>query len=165
MLAAAALLVRAGPAFAGRPLREWDGWAICGTKAEALSDLHGVGNGVFESGAYPHPDYPILLPALEAGVLPGGWGAVHVQLLVLVAAFTAALWALMRGRAPAALVALAILAVVAAPYLLDELAWNYADVPLACLAAAGTVALLAWVEDVDVAGRSSLQRSSWWPPH
>ena len=70
VLAAAALLLRAAPAFAVRPLLEWDGWAIWGTKAQALSDLHGVRNGVFESGAYPHPDYPILLPALEAGSGP-----------------------------------------------------------------------------------------------
>ena len=148
-LAAAVLVLRAAPAFAVRPLLEWDGWAIWGTKAQALADLHGVRNGVFESGAYPHPDYPILLPALEAVVRPAGWGAVHVQLLVLVAAFAAALWALLRGRAPAALVALAILAVVAAPYLLDQLAWNYADVPLACTATSGTVALLVWSEDGD----------------
>jgi hypothetical protein len=147
------LLGVAGTAFAVRPLWEWDGWAIWGFKARALFAFGGVSNPAFESHAYAHhmQDYPLFLPALEATAYRAIGGVderlVHLQLLGLAIGFVGALWALLRPRVPAELVGLTVLAIVAAPGILDALAANYADVPLAIFVALGLVALARWTFD------------------
>ena len=147
------LLGVAGTAFAVRPFWEWDGWAIWGFKARALYALGGVSNPAFESHVYAHhmQDYPLFLPALEATAFRALGGVderlVHLQLLGLAVGFVGALWALLRPRVPVELLGLSILALVAAPGMLDTLAANYADVPLAIFVALGLVALARWLLD------------------
>jgi hypothetical protein len=139
------LLAHAERAFAVRPLVEWDGWAIWAMKARALYDFGGVAHGVFTTQPYGPLQHPILLPALEAngfrsmGAFDGT--LIHVQLILLAFGFAAALWTLLRGRVPAALVGATILAIVAADSTLRQLAGNLADVPLAFFVALGVVAL------------------------
>jgi hypothetical protein len=139
------LLAHATNAFSVRPLVEWDGWAIWAMKARALYDFGGVAHGVFTTQPYGPLQHPLLLPALEAngfrsmGAFDGT--LIHVQLALLAFGFAAALWTLLRGRAPAALVGATILAIVAADWTLRQLAGNLADIPLAFFVALGVVAL------------------------
>lgn len=146
---AIALVLHAGRAYAVRPLREWDGWVIWGTKARALYTHGGVDEAVFTGTAYEHPDYPILLPTLEAigfralGRFDGTY--LHLQLAGLALAFAAAAWTISRASASPAVSGLAILAALSAPSVLIQLGWNYADVPMAMLCALGAAALAAWL--------------------
>ncbi len=147
------LLGVAGTAFAVRPLWEWDGWAIWGFKARALYELGGVSNPAFESHVYAHhmQDYPLFLPAIEATAFHALGGLeerlVHVQLLGLAVGFAGALWALLRPRVPMEVLGLSLLAIIAAPGVLDTLAANYADVPLAFFVALGLAAIVRWLFD------------------
>jgi hypothetical protein len=147
------LLGVAGTAFAVRPLWDWDGWAIWGFKARALYAFGGVSNPAFESHLYAHhmQDYPLFVPALEATAFRAIGGVddrlVHLQLLGLAVGFVGALWALLRPRVPAEVLGLSLLAIVAAPGILDGLAMNYADVPLAIFVALGLASLARWQID------------------
>ena len=147
------LLGVAGTAFAVRPLWDWDGWAIWGFKARALYAFGGVSNPAFESHVYAHhmQDYPLFVPALEATAFRAIGSVddrlVHLQLLGLAVGFVGALWALLRPRVPAEVLGLSLLAIVAAPGILDGLAANYADVPLAIFLALGLAALARWLID------------------
>jgi hypothetical protein len=72
---------------------------------------------------------------------------IHVQLALLGFGFAAALWTLLRERAPAALAGATILAIVAAESTLHQLAANLADIPLAFFVALAVVALARTVID------------------
>ena len=145
------LLAHAVNAFSVRPLVEWDGWAIWAMKARALYDFGGVAHGVFTTQPYGPLQHPLLLPALEAtgfrsmGAFDGT--LIHVQLALLAFGFAAALWTLLRGRAPAALAGATILAIVAADSTLRQLAGNLADIPLAFCVALGVVALACALQE------------------
>jgi hypothetical protein len=152
LVPAGLLLVHAARAYAVRPLVEYDGWVIWGTKARALADFGRVYVPVFAGDAYGsiHLDYPLLLPSLEAVDLRtmGGFdgAALHLQLALLLAGFAGALWALARPAAWAPVVGVTVLAVVASPELLHQLSTNYADVPLALFVGLGVLALACWLE-------------------
>jgi hypothetical protein len=146
--AAAALLVgallgQATSAFAARPLKEWDGWAIWATKAKALYEFGGVYDPVFSS--YEPVAHPVLLPALEAigframGAFDGT--LIHVQLIGLAFGFAAAQWSLVGDRVPAAVLGMSQLALLSATPVLTQLSTNLADVPLAFFFALGVVSL------------------------
>jgi hypothetical protein len=145
------LLATAAWAFAVHPLSEWDGWAIWGMKAKALYDFGGANSPVLTSPLYSQPSYPLLLPALEAvdfralGSADGT--AVHLQLALLAVAYAGSLFGLLWRRVPSSLVALTALAMLAAPWVLAQLAMNYADVPLAFFVALGLVALACWLRE------------------
>jgi hypothetical protein len=155
LVAALLLLAHAMRTFAVRPLVEWDGWAIWAMKARALYDFGGVDHGLFTTQPYGPLQHPLLLPSLEAT----GFRAmntfdgtlIHVQLALLAFGFSAALWTLLRERAPAALVGAAILAIVAADSVLRQLAGNLADIPLALFVALGVVALTRTLLDANAA--------------
>lgn len=137
------LLGRATSAFAARPLKEWDGWAIWGTKAKALYEFGGVYDPVFSS--YEPVAHPILLPSLEAigframGTFDGT--LIHVQLIALAFGFAAALWWLLADRVPSAVLGVGLLALVSATPVLTQLSTNLADVPLAFFFALGIAGL------------------------
>lgn len=151
LLATLVLLGHAARTFAVRPLLEWDGWAIWAMKARALWEFGGVYGPVFTSANYAplHLDYPLLFPALEAvdfrtmGAFDGT--LVHVQLIALAFGFAAALWSLLYGRVPGEVLGLTILALTAAQPVLEQLASNKADVPLAFFVALGVAALGRWL--------------------
>ena len=137
------LLVHATRAFAARPLKEWDGWAIWATKAKALYEFGGVYDPVFTS--YEPVAHPILLPSLEAigframGAFDGT--LIHVQLIALAVGFVAALWSLLGDRVPLAVFGVGLLALMSASPVLAQLSTNLADVPLAFFVALGVVCL------------------------
>ena len=148
-----ALVTLAAAAYVVTPLLKWDGWAIWGTKAQALYDFGSATGPLFTSTAYQgiQQSYPLLLPALEAtdyramGAADGS--VIHLQLLLFAVAFAGSLFGVLWGRVPSELTALCALAILAAPPVLQELAWNYADIPLAFSLALGVVALARWLTD------------------
>jgi hypothetical protein len=148
-----ALLVHAWPAFASRPLADYDGWAIWGMKAKALTLLGWADPALFASEAArpAHTDYPLLVPSLEAVAARamGGFDPrlVHLQFLLVGVAGIAALYGFLRGRTPAWLLWPVLVALAAAPALTSQLVTAYADVPLAFLVAAGVLAAARWIDD------------------
>jgi hypothetical protein len=147
------LLFHTAQAYAVRPLREYDGWVIWATKARALFALGGVTDSVFASDVYEHAEYPLLLPTLEAIALRalGGFDGtlVHLQLAGIAVAFVGAAWTISRATATPAMTGLIILAIVSAPAVLNQLGWNYADIPLGLLCALGVASLAAWLDTRD----------------
>jgi hypothetical protein len=151
--ALAALFVRAWPTFVAKPLDDYDGWAMWGMKAKALTLLGWADPGLFAAGgaASLHLDYPLLLPSLDAVAsrAMGGFDprTIHLQFLLDAAAAFAALAALLRGRVPPWLLWPWLVALAFAPALTGQLLTAYADVPLALFVAAGLVAAARWVAD------------------
>jgi Dolichyl-phosphate-mannose-protein mannosyltransferase len=149
----AGLLAVAAGAYAVTPLAQWDGWAIWGTKAQALYDFGSANGPLFTSPAYQgiQQSYPLLLPALEAtdyramGAVDGS--VIHLQLLLFAVAFAGSLFGLLWRRVPSELTALCVLAILAASPVLGQLGSNYADIPLAFEIALGVVALARWLTD------------------
>jgi hypothetical protein len=144
------LLAYALVAVGRRPLLEFDGWAIWGMKARALYQFGGTGTPVFTSDAYPPLQHPLLFPSLEA-TASRAMGAFdpalfHVQLVLLAAAFAAALVDLYGRRVPLLLAGLVVLSVVSATATIEQLATALADVPLAFFVALGLVGLARWLE-------------------
>jgi hypothetical protein len=145
------LLAVTAAAYAVSPLVEWDGWAIWGTKAQALYDFGGAAGPVLSSTMYAQPTYPLLLPVLEAtdyramGMVDTS--VVHLQLALLAVAFAGGLFGLLWRRAPSVLIAATALAILAAPEVLQQLGTGYADIPLAFFVALGVVALARWLAD------------------
>jgi hypothetical protein len=149
LVVALVLLAHAWSTYEIRPLLEWDGWAIWGTKARALYEFGGATGPVFTSDAYLPLQHPLLLPALEAtdframGVYDPT--LVHIQLLLLAVGFLLGFVALLRDRVPFLLVGTTVLAVLAAEPVLKQLSTNLADVPLALFVALGLVGLGRWL--------------------
>jgi hypothetical protein len=143
------LVAQAAHAYSVRPLREYDGWVIWATKARALYSLDGVRDVAFANTAYEHPDYPLLLPTVEAigfralGHFDGT--LLHLQLAGLALAFLGAAWTISRATASPAVTGLTLAAIVSAPAVLAQLGWNYADIPVAMLCALGVAALVGWL--------------------
>jgi hypothetical protein len=151
LAATIALLVRAAPLFAVKPLLESDGWMIWGLRARALLDFGHPSSPVFTSLAYPALQHPLWLPALEAldfrfiGSFDGT--LIHLQLLALAAAFVGGAWVLLRRHVSSLLLAATLLAIVTAPAFLAQLQTNFADMPLAMLMGLGVAALGVWLTD------------------
>ena len=150
-----ALLVHAWPAYASRPLADYDAWAIWGMKGRALAQLGWADPALFASSAATpaHIDYPLVVPSLEAVAARamGGFDAraIHLQFLLLGAAGLAAIYGLLRDRVQRRILWPGLLALAAAPAFSGQLLTAYADVPLALFVAAGLLAAGRWVERGD----------------
>src|SRR5439155_7051179 len=151
--ALAALLVRAWPTFAAKPLNDYDGWAIWGVKAKALT-LFGWADPAFFAAHAAAPiqhGYPLLVPSLEAvAARPmGGFDprAIHLQFLLLGVAGVAALHGLLHDLVPPFLLWPWLVALAASPAVVGQLLTAYADIPVALFAAAGLAAAARWVDD------------------
>ena len=148
-----ALLVRAWPTFAAKPLDDYDAWAMWGMKAKALMLLGWADPDLFaaKAAAPLHLDYPLLVPSLDAVAARamGGFDPrlVHLQFLLVGIAGIGALHALLRDRVPAQLLWPGLVALAAAPGLTGQLLTAYADIPLALFVAAGVLAAARWVDD------------------
>jgi hypothetical protein len=149
VLVALVLLGHAWATYELRPLLEWDGWAIWGTRARALYEFGGATGPVFTSDVYLPLQHPLLLPSLEAidyramGVYDPT--VVHVQLALYAIGFLLAFVALLRDRVPFGLVGLSVLAILSAEPVLKQLSTNLADVPLAFFVALGLVGTGRWL--------------------
>jgi hypothetical protein len=139
------------------PLVKFDAYANWSLKAKLLYGHGGLVLGSLDDRmwstfyAVSHREYPIGLPALEAFDFHAMGGAdaqlIHLQFVVVLAAFMATAWSLLRPRADAALLAGALCLLVAAPSLHTQLLAAYADVPLACLWVAAALAIGLWTRD------------------
>jgi hypothetical protein len=129
-----------------QPLWSYDAWTLWTPKARALAALDGLDAGWFTSADVISPDYPLLLPAVEAaGFRFTGYRTelLDLQSLLFAAALAVAFLDLAVRRAPGVVAWAALLSVVFAPSLATQLAGAVADVPLACLFAAAGV--LGWI--------------------
>jgi hypothetical protein len=143
-LSAAALAVAAkGRHYVGY----WDALEFWIPKAETIFYGHGIDPGVW--GSISHPEYPPLVPAMDAATFSfaGGFhpAILSVQAALLGIAFLGAVLVLVDRFAPAwiSLPTLALLA--AAPWFWWRLQTPLADQPLAYLVACAAVVCVIWL--------------------
>lgn len=143
------LLAHAWATYELRPLLEWDGWAIWGTRSRALYEFGGATGPVFTSDVYLPLQHPLLLPSLDAiGFRAMGTydpTLVHVQLALLAFGFLLGFVALLRDRVPLVLVGASALAVLSAEPVLKQLSTGLADIPLAFFVALGLLGAGRWL--------------------
>jgi hypothetical protein len=149
LAAALVLLAHAWATYEIRPLLEWDGWAIWGTRSRALYEFGGATGPVFTSDVYLPLQHPLLLPSLDA-IDFRAMGTydptlVHVQLALLAFGFLLGFVSLLRDRVPFALVGASALAVLSAEPVLKQLSTGLADVPLAFFVALGLLGTGRWL--------------------
>ena len=141
-------IVRLG---AATSLAVWDGWAIWAPKAHALFAEGDVWSPVFENAEYfmQHQEYPIFLPALDAlsAEALGRFDPrlIDVEAAVVLVAFGAAVWALLRLVVPPAAAAAVAFALTGSAPLAVNAGANYADAVLAVFTALGLVLLFLWL--------------------
>lgn len=139
-----------------QPLASWDAWAQWTPKAQALVELDGLDTAVFGNPAYAdwHPDYPLLVPALEAFAFRFGVGVrvIHLEFWLLLAAFAVSLLELLRPRVGRLLAWSAVLAIVWTPKIGAEALSANADAPLAVFVVLTAVAAWLWVSEGSTAG-------------
>lgn len=134
-----------------QPLASWDAWAQWTPKAQALVELDGLDADVFGNPAYVdwHPDYPLLVPALEAFAFRFGVGvrAIHLEFWLLLATFAVSLIELLRPRVGPLLAWSAVLAIVWSPKIGAEVLSANADAPLAVFLVLAAVGAWLWVSE------------------
>jgi hypothetical protein len=140
---------------ASQPLLKFDAYADWTLKAKLLYGHGGLISGAFDSSALSasyrasHREYPLGLPSVEAfdfhlmGSADGR--TIHLQFVLLAAAFAGTIWSLTRHRVPPAILAATLLLLFVAPSLHTQLLDAYADVPTACLWAASALAVALWL--------------------
>jgi hypothetical protein len=141
-------IVRLG---AATGLEAWDGWAMWAPKAHALYVQGDVWGPVFADRAYgmQHPEYPVLLPALEA--LASGAidrfdpSFADIEGSVAVVAFGWAAWAILRVVvAPVLAAAVAVALTGSAPLIANAVA-DYGDSVVAAFTSLGLLCVLVWL--------------------
>ena len=129
-----------------QPLNTWDGFVMWTMKARAIVLLNGLDPHVFGGATYRilHMDYPLFVPALEAGVFRfmGRFDTqvIHVQFWLLLLGFVVALKELLQRRVPPRVLWPSLLLLVLAPSLTVQLETAYADIPEALFIALAAVA-------------------------
>lgn len=141
------------------PLFQFDTISNWVTKAAVLwaggDRLTGVLDPGFFARADLHPqshlEYPLGMNSLFAwdihwmGAVDGR--ALHLQFVLLLAGLVGTAWTLLRPLVPPAPLATGLAGLVLMPAIYDRVLSAYADLPLACVWAAGTIALLRWAEE------------------
>jgi hypothetical protein len=141
-------IVRLG---AATELDAWDGWAMWGPKAHALFVEGDVWGPVFSDQSYfmQHPEYPVLLPALEAlaadaiGRFDPSFADVEAS--VVLVAFGLAVWAVLRVVVLPAVAVTVALGLTASTPLISNVEDNYADTVVAAFTALGLLCLIIWL--------------------
>jgi hypothetical protein len=148
----AAFLVLAAVDFWFQPLSAWDAWQQWTAKAQSLVLLDGLDPDVFAAAPYVawNPDYPILLPALEAidFRFMGGFNTqiIHLQFWLLLVGFFAALAELLRDRVRPLVLWPLLLSLLLAPALVVHAGSAQADMPLGGFVGLAAVCAWAWVD-------------------
>ena len=138
-----------------QPLGVWDAWAQWTAKARALVVFNGLNVDVLASAPYRpwNPDYPLLVPAIEASdfTFMGhvNTRAIHVQFWLIYAGFLLALLELLRGRVREVLVWPFVLAIALSPAVQIQTASALADVPVGVFFAMAGLFAWRWVVDAD----------------
>jgi hypothetical protein len=146
----AVLLVPLALRAAVEPLVKFDAYADWSLKAKLLAGgLDPTTLGSLYGAS--HREYPLGLPAIEALDFDAMGRAdaqmIHLQFVMLLAAFLATAWSLLRPRADPALLTAALCLLAVAPGLHTQVLAAYADVPEACLWVAAVLALARWLWD------------------
>jgi hypothetical protein len=149
-LLAAAVLVAVGIQSLYEPLAAWDAWAFWIPKAKSIVLLNGLDPHFFATApATTNPDYPLLLPALEAADFRfmGHFDlqVVHFQFWLVLVGFLSALPALLRDQVRPMLLRSLVVVLVCAPGLSLHAVSAYADVPLAAFVALAGVLGWRWL--------------------
>jgi hypothetical protein len=135
------------------PVSQWDEFAMWSKKAIFLFDYSRLDPTFFAGGAYVHmhPEYPLLMPLLEAFVFKGmGTPAARPMHLEFVVVFIAFLWAvafLVWRRRPTLAWVPVLLGIAVSPWIWDQLLTGYADLPATFLLATGVLTLGLWLEE------------------
>jgi len=135
-----------------QPMWSYDAWTFWVPKGWALVQLDGLAAGWFTAADLPNPDYPILLPALEAALFRvAGYatGALDLQSWLLLGGFVLATAELAADRSRALVVWTMLTLVVFAPGTVEELAFSEADIPLAAFFGAAGLCAFVWLEERD----------------
>ena len=133
-----------------QPLWKYDAWTFWTPKARALVELEGLDAAWFTAADLLNPDYPLLVPALEAIVFRFAGVAPEVldyQSWLLVAGFALAVVELARRSGAATLAWWPAAMAVTAPSLGIQAATAEADVPLAVLVACAGGLGVVWLEE------------------
>lgn len=144
------------------PLDQWDGWSLWTRKALLLTHFDEIplasvssakASEFFGSGAYEfmHPDYPLIVPVLEAGFFRAAGEintqAVHVQLWLLLVGFAWACAGIMSRTARPIVWAPVVLAAIQLSGTRDQLLTGYADVPMGIFLGLGVLLLGGWIRE------------------
>lgn len=134
-----------------QPLASWDAWTQWTAKGQALVELDGLDSAVFANQAYAdwHPDYPLLVPALEAFAFRAGVDVrvIHLEFWLLLAAFVGALIELLRPRVGPLFTWAGVLAIVWTPKIGAEALSANADMPLAIFLVLTALGGWLWVAE------------------
>jgi hypothetical protein len=133
-----------------QPLWWFDAWTFWTPKAQALVALGGLDAAWFTQADLPNPDYPLLLPAVEAGGFRfTGYetALLDVQSWIFLVAFVAAVAGVAVRRAPRPAVWVPLTMVVFAPAVAELLAAAEADIPVATLFAAAGLCAFLWLTE------------------
>ena len=149
VLLAVALLVVVGIRSFYEPLESWDAWAFWIPRAKSLVLFNGLDAHYFAAPTTVNPDYPLLLPAVEATDFRfmGHFHTqvIHLQFWLVLVAFLGALPALLRDQVRPILVRSLVVVLACAPSLALHAESAYADVPLAVFVALAGVVGWRWL--------------------
>jgi len=146
-VAVAAMLVLLAIDLWYQPLWAYDAWTFWTPKAHALWAL-GLEPQWFTQANLTSPDYPILLPSIEAaGFHFTGYeqSLLDLQSLLFFAAFLRAVYELAHEHADGAVLWAVLVMLAIAPSVADQLAAAEADVPLAVLFATAGLCGARWL--------------------
>ena len=148
-LVAAAVLVALGMRSLYEPLASWDAWAFWIPRAKSIVLFGGLNSHFLAAPATSNPDYPLLLPSVEATDFRfmGGFDTqvLHLQFWLVLVAFLGALPALLRDQVRPTLLRFAVVVLACAPSLALHAESAYADVPLAVFVALAGVLGWRWL--------------------
>jgi hypothetical protein len=133
-----------------QPLWAIDSWTFWTPKAHALWALNGLDAHWFTQANLISPDYPILLPSIEAaGFHLSGYetGLLDIQSLLFVVAFLHAIYNVHVRRSQHVVVWAVLAMLVTAPSVIDQLAAAQADIPVAVLFATSGMCGALWLRD------------------
>jgi hypothetical protein len=135
-----------------QPLWSYDSWTFWTPKARALAELGGLDERWFTGADVLNPDYPLLLPAIEAiGFRFTGYETrlLDLQSWLVLCGLVLALAELLRPRTRGIALGAVLAMLVAAPSVGLQAAAAQADVPLAAFLALAAVLAWIWVEERD----------------
>jgi hypothetical protein len=133
-----------------QPLWAYDSWTFWTPKAHALWALNGLDPHWFTQANLTSPDYPLLLPSIEAaGFHFSGYetGLLDLQSLLFVVALLHSIYSLYVGRAHTVVLWAVLAMVAAAPSVVDQLAAAEADIPVASMFAVAGACGALWLRN------------------
>ena len=128
-----------------------DAWGFWLPKAKTIALFGGLDTGPGGFTSFFHPDYPPLVPALDA-VAFRFMGGLHASVLplqewIVAVAFVAAVVGLLARRVPAAVLGPCLALVVLSPAFARWIGVSLADLPLALLFAVAGIAVAIWLTE------------------